>query len=240
MKGVLPVPRTIHRKNDQKTTPEYLANVTPEPTNSKDLTRIPTQEAKELVEWKARQSAARRRNLREGLVQLKERQVGTDRDLAATRARKRAEYRRRINAPEREDERLTKPSILATVKALTAPSVSSKGDITARREQYEAAQARKMEMRQDALHNLYINAKDFIVSIEDLDAKVEEEFHKEFYTVNPEHGVWDEQGMPENTAWLLSSPNAKSKTAVDHGTGHTEISRERLQRVAEELTGGRA
>ena len=240
MKGVLPVPRTIHRKNEQKATPKYLANVTPEPSSTEGISQAATSETKDVMEWKARQSAARRHNLCEGLVELKDRQARKERDLAAIRAHKRAVQERRTNAPEREDERLTNPSVLETMKSLGTPHTSSKGDIAKRRERYEALQARKREKRQDALHNLYVNAKDFMISMEDLNAKIEEEFHKEFYTINPEHGVWDEQGMPETTGWLLSSNNKNSKRAVGTNDGdYAAVSGERVQRVAEELTGGR-
>ena len=196
------------------------------------------QEARDYIGWKSRQSAARRRNLREGLVQLKERQVRTDRGLAAIKARKRAEYEQRINAPEREDEHLTTPSASATIKALGLPHVSSRGDIEARRKRYEASEALKREKRRDVLHNLYVNAKDFIVSMDDLDAKIEEEFNKEFYKVNPEHGIWDEQGIPDTTSWLLSSSLKNPGTAADQGKSYTEVG-ERVQRVGRELTGGK-
>ena len=250
IKGVLPVPRKIfHRKAPDRTAPEYLAAVTREPTTLKDHSSAGPPHVKELADWKSRQAATRRSNLRESLVELRARKMRSDRRRDKISAFKTAEHQRKIHEPEREDERLTNPSIL---NALTPGSSNILIDpgreerIAMKKARHEKKEQEKIEERRHLLHSLYMNARDFIVTEEAWNAKVDEVFDEDWYKVNPERSVWDREGFPNTTQSIL-----KDSLQYEHGSSLptnaanqrrkviAEITHERAQRIAEELTGGK-
>ncbi|MCJ1413508.1 hypothetical protein MMC19_007614 [Ptychographa xylographoides] len=236
VKGVLPLPRQIFRPGKpSKAADNYIAAVTPEPTTSKTYN---SPAAKALADWKSRQAVVRRRNLREGLVELHQRKVRSDRQLAARSAYKQAEHKRRIREPEREDERLTNPSIIQALKPERVHSLPDPGRearVAQKKARFETKEAKKMEDRRIALHSLYMNARDFIVSEEALNAKVDEVFDDPWFKNNPEHSIWDREGFPDTVVNMLSDAN-KSRSG---SAGYAQTTKDRLQRIAEEFTGGK-
>lgn len=243
IKGVLPVPRKIFpRGAPNKTTPEYLSAVTPEPSVRKNFKTV-SRETKELELWKARQSATRRQNLRDGLVGLHQRKQTTDRKLAARSQFKQAEHLRKVHAPERTDERLTRPSVLQFMneRTHTLPDPHRKERIAMKKEKVMMKEDEKRDQRQNALHTLYMNAREFIVTEEDLNKKVDEVFDDKWFQVNEGFSIWDKVGYPEGIANRLHALNKdpKEKSAIDYNSGYAQITRERVQRIAEELTGGK-
>ena len=246
-KGVLPVPREIfHRKAPDRTAPEYLAAVTREPTTIKDYSSAGPPHVKKLADWKSRQGASRRRNLRESLVELWARKVKSDRKRDKISAFKTAEHQRKIHEPEREDERLTNPSIL---NALTPGHSSILADpgreerIAMKKARFEAKEQEKMEERRYALHSLYMNARDFLVTEEALSAKVDEVFDEDWYKVNPERSIWDREGFPSTTQSITRTSLLRGQRSSLHPNKRrqlvAEVTHERAQRIAEELTGGK-
>lgn len=250
MKGVLPTPRPIFPRRPRpqdpdKASPEYLANVTPEPITDKTIPAENVSSA-EFVSWKARQAEARRRNLRESLIELNRRKEKTDRFLAARGKRRMDERERLVAAPEPEDERLTNPSVLQSEKPTKhhiLPDPNRNARLARKRENVVRMEAIRQEERRNKVHNLYVNAGSFITTGKQLDAVVDEVFDNQDQFTNdqrPGLNVWN-LGMPETVSELLGKANKdpRSQKALDSADGNTSITQERMRRVAEELTGGK-
>lgn len=98
---------------------------------------------------------------------------------------------------------------------------------------FEAKEAAKQAERRNALHSLYMNARSFIVTEEELNKKVDEVFDDPWYQLNPEHSVWDKEGFPNSMqSMLLDTVKARSEAV-------NELTKRRAKRLAEELTGGK-
>ena len=122
-------------------------------------------------------SEMRRQNLREGLVSLKARKTRVERQRAERSERNQAEREERLNRPEREDERLTTPSHGLDLDALYKGPLQD----PTREERVEHMRANfsqqvqlKKAERLDHVHTLYLNARTFIVTPQQLDAAVDE------------------------------------------------------------------
>lgn len=250
IKGRLPVPRNVFdgAEGRDKASSEFLDPHTKTP---KRTSKAPDGSREQ---WKARLSDMRRRNLREGLATLRMRQ---DQGSAKQRERQRQrqeERARLLNAPEREDERLTAPSHGLNLTALARPpSDTMRAERLAHKELLLAAHtAAKRDTRRSDLHTMYLRARSFIVTPEQLDAEIERAFGTAESPVS-----WAGYGgdMSANSAsvWALGPPatvkdlvdrNAKmagdkrSGSALDTAGGYERASQERLKRIAEVLTGG--
>ena len=251
VKGVLPVPRQIfprgHRPHDtDKASPRYLADVTPEPIEDKASTVSSVDpRTAEFVSWKARQSEARRRNLREGLIELNNRRQRQDRWLMARSKKSQAERNMLLDAPEREDERLTNPSVLQSEMperhhALPDPDRGAR--LARKRQNVANMEAIREENRRNALHTLYVNAGNFITTGAKLDSTIDRVFDDQSQFNNDNTGgvnIWN-LGFPETVQQLLVKANrAPGKKAMDAAEGNAGVTRERIRKVAEELTGGK-
>lgn len=244
IKGVLPFPRRIfpRRKKGElhKASPAYLAAVTPEPLEDRT-----TRSDDEFVSWKARQSELRRRNLREGLTELRQRKKETDRARTITSA---ANFRTReklLYAREREDVRLTNPSVLsnqqpAKIHALSDPNRPAR--LAVKSQNVADMAAMREETRRNALHTLYVNAGDFITTGEQLDGVIDRAFddNSQFRSDSSEGvNIWN-LGYPETVQQLLRKANKSGKqTALDSAEGNEIVTRERMKKIGEELTGGK-
>lgn len=99
---------------------------------------------------------------------------------------------------------------------------------------FEAKEAAKKDERRNALHSLYMNARSFIVTEEQLNKKVDEVFDDPWYQENPEHSIWDKEGFPNSAqSMVLDSVQAR------RGAVAREVMKQRAKRLAEELTGGK-
>lgn len=251
VKGVLPVPRKIFRRSDpkDKTSKEYLSAVTPDPkspraeqTNSVANSQL---DALYTTTWKSQQSAARRRNLREGLVELHQRKQQIDRSKAHRRARKQAESFQLANAPEREDERLTNPTVhtallLSHRRLLPDPNRAQR--LKKMRANVESMERKKLEERRLMLHTLYMNAHNFIVRPAQLDQAIDLAFDdpKQFLSDDLQgENIWH-MGPPETIQQLLRLSNRAWKSAaVDRFGRLKDLTERRLDSIGEELTGGK-
>ena len=245
VKGVLPVPRKIFRPGDpDKTSPEYLAAVTPEPVPSKKNS-TPDEAHAGFITWKAQQAASRRRNLRESLVELRHRKEKIDRNVAARSAKKMAMHERLIAAPERDDERFTSPSILHSMSPSSRgrlPDPDREARIAAKKANLAALEAAKQEERRNALHTLYMNAGNFIVTEEHLNKVIDEVFDDNTQFANDSKNglnIWN-TGFPETVQEILDQANRTSGgKAVERNQGYALVTKERMKRIGEELTGGK-
>ncbi|MCJ1455424.1 hypothetical protein MMC28_005779 [Mycoblastus sanguinarius] len=252
VKGVLPVPRQLFPRKTKsgvtdKAAPDYLANITPEPIEDKTRPRkIEDPKTAEFVSWKARQAEARRRNLRESLIELQQRKRQMDGVVAARSLRKQAERTRVLSAPEREDERLTNPSVLTSetpTKHHLLPDPNRTARLARKRENVARIEAMRQENRRNALHTLYINAGSFITTGAQLDRVIDQAFDDESqFSTDQRHGenIWN-LGFPETVQELLRKANKApgSQKAMDSAEGNAGVTRERMRRIGEELTGGK-
>lgn len=251
VKGVLPVPRRVFKRrirpqDTDKASPQYLADVTPEPIE--DTTR--SAEANDtnthnFFSWKARQAEARRRNLRESLVELNNRKQQLDRYRDAKSKKNIAEREALLSAPEREDERLTTPSVLQSEKPTRhhfLPDPNREARLARKQNNLAKMEAMRQENRRNALHTLYVNAGDFITTGAQLDATIDRVFDdlKQFSNDSKKGlNIWN-LGYPETVQQLLAKTNnTPGRKAVDSAEGTAGVTRERMRRIAEELTGGK-
>ena len=181
----------------------------------------------------------RRRNLREGLVELRKRKTRIDKRVAAQSVEKKALYERAVHKPEREDERLTRPTVTTNMTPISLthiPDPNRKERIALKKERVAAREQEKTEERRNALHSLYMNARSFIVTEEALDAEVDRVFDDPSLQGR---SIWDRDGVPDSIKGLMNSANKNSNNAIEQASGHIGITKRRVQRIAEELTGGK-
>ncbi|KUJ18821.1 uncharacterized protein LY89DRAFT_683688 [Mollisia scopiformis] len=237
IKGTLPPPRNLFpRRAGNKTSREYLAAVTPEPKHE-------SEPKTELEAWKRRMAATRRTNLREGLVELHKRKRKED-AIIAGRSRARSEAREaRLYAPQREDDRLTNPTITAANSTLQTghlPDPDRAARIAEKAARVEAIATEKEEARRDALHTLYMHARSFITTEEQLDQRIEAIFtDTPFEHNNRNDNIWEVAGAPHTVQDMLSEINKTEKSAVQYHSGPSQITGKRMKKIAEELTGGK-
>ncbi len=241
IKGILPVPRDIfhHRIGGvEKVTPEYLASATQE---SKKQSIAVSEVDETRTRWKLRMASQRRQNLREGLVELQSRRRRTDKFLADRGARRQAQRQQLIEEKEREDERLTNPSVSPVMRlsriGRIVPDPNREERLAEMAKRVREKEAKRADARQDAMHALYTHAKDFITTEAQLDSAIVTAFE------NPSWGhkgssVWA-NGAPETVQQMLNRAN-RTRTGLfkDEGQGQ-KIMTNRVERIVEELTGGK-
>lgn len=245
MKGVLPVPRDVFAGKGEKNlgTEEVMEKST------RAAERNAEAPAGSREAWKIKMAEQRKRNLKEGVQELKTRQFKTKRRLQTAQAKKYQEHEELIARPEREDERLTAPSNGLDLDALyhgRVPDPSRDLRLAMKRERQAAFEASKTADRLDSVHTLYSHARKFIVTPQQLDSAVEEAFgtNENPVTFGPGHGeegtsIWHD-GKPYSVQDMLNSANrARSSRALQNTGGYIAINQERVQRIAEALTGGK-
>lgn len=185
----------------------------------------------------------RRTNLRHSLVELKKRQQDSINRRRSIGGVKRIERMKALNAPQRNDERLTNPTITAAMSQLQIGAVPDPGReerIVEKKARVAAIEAAKAEARKDALHTLYMHARDFIVTEEQLNKEVDEIFVQyPFQNAGHKTNIWDAHDAPQTVQDMLLEVNNTQKKAVDYHKGPAQITGKRLKRIAEELTGGK-
>lgn len=184
----------------------------------------------------------RRKNLREGLVALRARKRREDKRVASRSLFKSREREARLHAPQREDERLTSPTITEAMRSLqvgAVPDPYRKLRVAKKAAMAAASEAAKEDARRNALHTLYMNARTFITTEEQLDAKIEEIFVKRPFAGSNSDNIWDAKGPPPTVREMLSTINHSQKKAIDYHSGPAVITGQRIKKIAEELTGGK-
>ncbi|CAG8981263.1 hypothetical protein HYALB_00003861 [Hymenoscyphus albidus] len=240
IKGILPPPRNLFpTRGIPKTTSEYFASTIPKPTAQK-------QTKDEYVTWKRDLASVRRKNLREGLHALHARKLKSDRQVAHRSLLKTEERQARLYAPQREDERLTSPTVR---QALTKIQRTGRLPDPQRAQRVGASQARVArkeaaleEQRRNALHTLYMHARTFISTEKDLNAEIDRIFVPQpFQRVHNSHetNIWDALGQPPTVQTMLSELNRTQQKLIEHHAGPARITGGRLKKIAEELTGGK-
>jgi hypothetical protein len=189
-------------------------------------------------------AASRRENLREGILELHKRKIRQDKALARSSAKKREAREAAVHAPQREDERLTSSTIRAELRQPQKgrlPDPDREQRIAASMERVKLKEAQREEQRKNALHTLYMHARDFITTEAQLDAEIEKIFVP--HPFGPNHAgmtnIWQAYKKQTTVQDMLSGVNNTQKTAVEFHGGPGPITGKRMTRIAEELTGGK-
>ena len=91
----------------------------------------------------------------------------------------------------------------------------------------------------ERLHTLYMNARSFITTEEELDAEIEKIFVEDPHASgNLNDNIWSVKGAPPSVLTMLSAVNNTQKKAIDFHRGPAALTGRRMKKIAEELTGG--
>ncbi|EXJ96317.1 hypothetical protein A1O1_01443 [Capronia coronata CBS 617.96] len=238
-KGLLPVPRELFpARRPDKPGKEYLANVTRDPL-PKNV--VPEEELTELGKYKRRMAELRKSYLRDGLKELHRRKKSIDAQLVQRSAHKWHESARLAAQQEREDERLTRisvPSAMQPQKPLQLSPEEELAIYNARKAAHDARVAAKHEQRLEKLHTLYMNARGFITTKDQLAAALDATF-------TTTRSIW-RSGKPDTVEEMIR--RGRDRTS-DQGRGGmmlaTDVNeralrdQERMQKIAEKLSGGK-
>lgn len=243
IKGVLPRPRDIFKTRSDlpKESDEFLANSTRDPVKRPQPGKY-SRDA-DIRLYKQRLADARKEALRTGVKELHARKVETEATEKAQLEKLFAERRAAAMAPRREVDILTETSVSKSVRDFLEgklPSTSRSNIPEARRKAFERKMAKHAAVRQARLHDLYTQAREFIVTEEQLDDAIEKAFGTE---ENPMGWGDDGEariGEPGDSPWYGPMPNGVAELlhSLKGGEG-VELADDRVRKVAEKLTGGK-
>ncbi|KAK6399642.1 hypothetical protein LTR95_019407 [Oleoguttula sp. CCFEE 5521] len=247
MKGILPVPRSVFaRKRGKDVSSDDIIECSTPDASTEPAFPEGSREA-----WRTKVAEQRKRNLREGLRELKERQVRSTSNTRARQGRVQRERDELVSRPEREDERLTAPSHGLDLKTLFGPLQDPDREtrLATKKANQAAFLAARSAARASSLHTLYAHARSFITTPAQLDASIETAFgsNEDPVTFGLDNGtgagpesVWN-LGAPLSVQDMLNKANGgrrRGGSAVESAGQTVEINRERVKRIAEALTGG--
>ncbi|KAI8683783.1 hypothetical protein NCS57_00043100 [Fusarium keratoplasticum] len=243
VRGHLPVPREVfpRMEGDRKVQADYIKQTVPKPAN-------PQPPKNETQEWKQKMASTRRENLELGLKELWVRRNRRDAVRNARVSQKFREHNAAAKAAEREDDRLTRSTVLESVlDTKTYPDPNRFERAEQGRRKVWAIEAAKRGARRDALMELYINASNFIVTETELKAEIERVFDADFFKkqgtaygrFGSSENVWDIHGKPTSIANMLETTTGASTKIMDVYESEYDRSVKRQKRIAEEFTGGK-
>ena len=246
VKGILPVPRNIfggrgRGRGLDRASPENIARRIP--LSSKESTKAPSEDPS--IAWKQRMADMRRKNLKEGLEVLRDRKIAHQQTSARRARRNQIERETLLSRPELEDERLTNPSVDAAFQKYMEerlPDPHRELRLQEKRDRVEMKESTRKDARQDALHTLYMQARTFITTDAQLDEAITEAFGipgepKAFESFKA--SKWAE-GPPMTIQDMLNRANRTGPSAAyDTTPNYDELTKKRVKRIAEALTGGR-
>lgn len=243
VRGHLPIPRDIFPRSggDKKVQPHYIERTAPRSTK-------PREGKTSAQRWKAALADSRRTNLKDGLGALWARrsEIGNARNVRVSR--KFQQHKKAGAAPEREDDRLTRPTILQSIldtRVYSDPSRFSRADKS--RTKVLARENSKREARRDAIMELYISASNFIVHENELKAEIDKVFAEDYFRQRSQtfyrHGstenTWGIYGKPPSIANMMETSTGASTKVMDFDESEFDRSVKRQKIIAEDLTGGK-
>lgn len=237
-KGTLPLPRELFpaRRKD-KPTKEYLDDVTPLPSKQEEVD--PKDPYAQHILHKRKMADMRRGNLREGLMELYKRKQTTEKAIADRSSAKQKRRQEILNQPDREDELLTRPTVsrsMRPTKMHVLPDPNRAARLENSRNRFLSKQQKKESENLDSLHTLYMNARNFIVTDEQLVSEVERVFPE------GENSEWTTDRWPGENIWNTGVP--PTIQGLVHDARKTENARfelvqERIKKLGEKITGGK-
>ncbi|KAL1796236.1 hypothetical protein ACET3X_004776 [Alternaria dauci] len=244
VKGHLPIPRDIFKTRNKhpKESDVFLGRSTKAPKQVK--VPGPYSRDADYRLYKQRLAEKRRENLKEGVKELHERKVTSEAQYLAKIQAIGAKRRELATAPRRQVDILTETSVAKGIRDYLTDSLPPRPDITeARRAAYKRRIARVHQVRASRLHDLYTNAREFIVDEQQLDEAIEAAFGTEDEPVGWNHkGTMGPraEGHEGLSPWTGPLPEGVgdmlNKLRGGEGVG---LAKERVKKVAEELTGGK-
>ena len=257
-RGHLPVPRNVFKVDRKPGQPRSDPSIVPKTDTDTFAARAtPVSKAEELGEaprsekesWRRRMAASRRENLQAGLAGLLDRKQA---ETTRSRNRSAMNFQRNraaaMNDRVHDDVRLTQ----STVRDVTAKNTAVIRD-PLRGERQAAMAARtaalaqaKREARRDSLMELYQMAGKFIVDEKDLEKRVNELFHPDYFKqegynfgmVNAEN-VWEVNGRPPSVTQQMSAITRTETKVYDSRVSESDRTTKRQKLVSEALTGGK-
>ncbi|KAI5857369.1 hypothetical protein GGS23DRAFT_345943 [Durotheca rogersii] len=248
IKGHLPVPRPIfkHPEDRRKVTDAWLRAAAPLPTPGSKSGKAETP-SNSAQAWKRLMAETRRSNLRDGVRRLYDRHRRLQRQRRERQITGAARARAAAEAPEREDERLTATTVNAgTLQTAVILDPLRFERALESRERTNAVAQRRSEARRDALQELYMRARSFIVTEEQLEAEVSRLFSPTYWKDQGLSSsgfeitnVWDLHGRPKTVADMFTDISRNSSTLLKNYETDKTRTLKRQKEVAEELTGGK-
>jgi len=249
-KGILPVPRELFPpQQPDKPSEDYIARA----TRDKDAKNVvPESKMSDLEKYRNRMGDTRKKYLREGLLELHRRKQTYTHRVAVRSDQKKMERERLISQPKRIDEQLTSatiPQSMRPMKSMQIPPGDTEAILEKKKANLERHRAEKAEERRDALHTLYMNARNFITTEEQLNAEIEKAFpaggkNPEWQSdVGSGENLWN-IGAPPTIGDLLEAGSQRvrkdwTKAGLENSAQKYRIDQERMKRIAEELSGGK-
>jgi hypothetical protein len=238
------VPRRLFKQRNtemKRTDPNFMVRSAPLPTN--EASRLDP--GSELEAWRRKMANTRRKNLEEGIASLWMRHDGAVKRKVDTQRRKQTYNKRAMEAPQREDERLTEATIPAHVYQMSVAQDPDRFE-TALASQARTAgiTAKKSQDRQELLQELYMKARSFIVDEAVLEQRVNALFKEDTFTAHRDatgfraDNIWDLQDKPLSLRELTTESTGLSGRFMDLKRSDETKTHLRQKRVAEELTGG--
>ncbi|CAL5873606.1 uncharacterized protein PFLUO_LOCUS7887 [Penicillium psychrofluorescens] len=237
VKGTLPVPREIFpaRRPDKKTK-QYIDDATQVPATGREVKNSSDPEKQE---FRLKMAALRRKNLRQGLRELYQRKRVADERITARSQASQAQRDRVLYQPERDDERLTRPSIVQAMlheKMAVLPDPNREERLAQSKARMESKLAEKEMERLENLQHLYMNARKFITTEEQLDAEIAKVFP------TGSNKAWSNDHSEGESVWNLGNPRTV-ESIVNEGrkseTQRWDILQGRLKKIGEQITGGK-
>ncbi|PYH79400.1 hypothetical protein BO82DRAFT_356368 [Aspergillus uvarum CBS 121591] len=237
VKGTLPVPREIFpaRRTD-KPTEAYIHAATPLPHKNSLNPNHPDYEYRD---QQRKMANMRRKNFKEGILELHARKQATDKAMKEQSEHKQRYREKIMRQPARADVRLTQTSVVQAMlpqrmQVLPDPGRESRLHFSRRR--LEKKEGLKNAERRSNLHDLYVNARQFITTEEQLAAEIERVFPE------GENEAWRNDHQAGDNIWNLGHP--QSVSSLVHETSRSESARwdaiqGRIKKLGEEITGGK-
>jgi hypothetical protein len=217
VKGSLPVPRKIVPKERVfKAAPGYLSQSAPEPLVDREITVDKMGTAAGRVTWKKLMAARRRSMLRQGMNELMHREFARDESVKKRKAQRVNTAIQAQTAPERLEDELTAQSVPLQIRELMAGKgwcePETPEETAKRKADHDLRLQRKEERRASQVHELYMHARKFITTDEQLSNEIETVFGPDSRPV-----TWG----TSKSIWGIGKPMATTDMlqAHDQGTG---------------------
>lgn len=240
VRGSLPVPRKVfpQASDARKLEESYIEETYP---RSEKPPAPETLKPDHPRNWKRLMAENRRENLRSGLKGLWTRKEKKEQRDSKIGAEKHRAHMKAGLAPERVDDFLTRSTIRAeTLQTEVLPDPQRFEKAEASRRLTQQKEAERKEARRDAIMELYMNARDFIVDEKHLEAEVDRMFSENYWRDPAKDSAWEEWGTQSGIFDMVGRVVRDSPgNAMEQYTADYSRNMKRQKRTAEELTGGK-
>lgn len=247
IKGHLPVPREIFTRRANaahKLQPSFVEDTAPR--SKAEIAGLPPKSDKDT--WKRMMAESRRQALQSGVSSLWRRKQRRD-VRAKTRAdAKKAQHLEDQKRPDRLDDVYTRGTV--TQATLNTTVIRDPEYETKQLESQQRTAARlqaQSDARKDALQRLYVEAGRFILTEQELAARVEKLFAPDYFAtlgkLNSQvwwgaANIWEASGRPLKMAEMFDTTTDAGQRTTQYNKSGARKTEQRQKLVASELTGG--